>query len=96
MSEVIKFPSSDLFQKAESPRTPLISLMKANSFSEYNKQFLITRQIIWRNSDELEAENKGNIQRAVDFLNRDNAEIPIKNRLIIAHKMPDGENQTME
>jgi hypothetical protein len=93
MHDIIKFPHPD--NKVALPTVPLISLMKARSFREYNQQFVTPLPPLYFITEEFEAGidkyNSGCIQRAVDFLNRDNAQVLVKNRLMIAHKMPDSE-----
>jgi hypothetical protein len=101
MSDIIKFPAPGTFpgttdKLSSPPTTPLISLAKATSFAEYNNQFLpLHRQekvfTIKSTDDDEDHLNDTQRQRVLAYLNRDNAEVALKNRLIIAHKMPNGE-----
>lgn len=89
MSEVI-----DLFGKPYR-RAPIISLMKATSFHEYNAQFIdkdaYEKAIL--SNDYMNSVNRDSWRRAIDYLNRDNAQVLKNGRLIIAHKFTNGQVQ---
>jgi hypothetical protein len=90
MSEVI-----DLFGKPYKPAARIISLMKATSFQEYNEQFLdknaFERAVL--SNDYMNSFNRDSWRRAIEYLNRDNAQVLKNGNLIIAHKFPDGQVQ---
>lgn len=87
MTDTIKFPNSNS-SPLSSPKQFLISLQKAKSFEEYNNQFMDKDQIKQIIVGDIECSpfNTTSRQRANDYLNKDNAEVLRKNRILIAHK----------
>ena len=93
MSEIINITGKPYKQAA-----PLISLMKAKTFKEYNDQFRDLRYhgSYWANSESEEYNKEfchASSLRAIKYINRDNAQVLVKAGLRIAHKMPDGQIQ---
>lgn len=90
MSDVI-----DLFGKQYKPAALLVSLMKATSFQEYNAQFVdnncYERAVL--NYDYMNSFNLDSWRRAIEYINRDNAQVLKNGRLIIAHKFTNGQIQ---
>ena len=95
MSDVIKFPNTTNQIHTALPKSLLISLLKARSFEEYNNQFIdpnyVKTIVINDDSNGAQLFNSTSKQGVTDYLNRDNAEVLHKNRIVIAHKIS-GEN----